>query len=190
MSPGQPNRRPRSEVPPTDPTGRARALPHGLGGAEIGDGWVDTNDARILKDRLRRREAQVEKLKRDRAELKVAMRLKTEEAYNEGLLSVAPTLLEIDQKIAELAHRILDAPIGGDELRLLKPLLVELGKMRDRLYGKTRQRVQSTSLSASVDINELQRQSRAALGAGAPGPETAGEDVVDVEPEDEEMIDE
>ena len=102
---------------------------------------------------------------------------------------MAPKLLEIDKRVAEITQALLTAEIGEDRLKVLKALLPELSKQRDRLYGKTRQRVQSTSLSASVDINELQRQSRAVLGVGVPDAESAG-DVIEAEVVDEEMIDE
>ena len=75
--------------------------------------------------------------------------------------------------------------LGEDELKLLKALLPELSKQRDRLYGKTRQRLSTTSVSASVDINELMRQGQAAKSL-----EPGGE-VIDVEVLDEqEDIDE
>jgi hypothetical protein len=184
--PGQPNKRPRSEVPPTDPNGRAKPVGGGVPGShEIDAAWGDTDDPRILKDRLRRYKAQVAKVKQDRADMKVAMRLKTEEAYNEGLLSVAPQLLAIDKRVAEITTALLEGHLGEDELKLLKTLLPELSKQRDRLYGKTRQRVDTTSLSASVDINELQRQSREALPVG----DAERAEPIDVEVLDEEMID-
>lgn len=167
-----------------------RAVPvgHGVPGShEIGALWAPTDDPRILNERLRRREAQVTKLKKDRQELKDAMKLKTEEAYNDGLLAVAPALLEIDKKITAVVDKMLTAGIDEDNLKVLKALLPELSKQRDRLYGKTRQRVQSTSLSASVDINELQRQAQAMLPKGGAGdPEAA----IDVDVIDEEMRDE
>lgn len=170
-----------------------RAVPVGNGIAgshEIGALWAPTDDPEILKDRLRRRDEQVRKLKEDRAELKVAIKLKTEEAYNEGLLAMAPKLLEIDSAVTELAQKILKRSAEGiadEDLKALKVLLQETTKQRDRLYGKTRQRVTSTSLSASVDINRLQEQSRGVLAAGVE-PETVDE--IDVDVVDEEMIDE
>jgi hypothetical protein len=143
------------------------------GSHEIDAFWGDTDDVRVLKDRLRRQKAQVEKLKRDRAELRAAMKLKTEEAYQEGLLSVAPALLEVDKKVTAIANEILSGEIDGERLKVLKALLPELGKQRDRLYGKTRQRLEQSTVSASVDINELLRQKQGVL-------EAAGE-VIDVE---------
>lgn len=182
---GQPNRRAPEDVPPTDLTGKAKRVGHGVPGShEIDAFWVDTDDPRILKDRIRRYKAQVEKVKRDRSELKVALKLKTEEAYNEGLLASAPKLLEIDTKVTELANKILTRSSEGiseDDLKALKVLLAETTKQRDRLYGKTRQRVSTTSFSASADITEIMNRGRSAALAGV------GDDApIDVEPLGEE----
>lgn len=185
LMPDQPNRKRVSKPERAVPVG------HGVPGSHEFDAlWEPSVDPLVLNDRIRRYKAFADKARRDRAEMRQAMKLKTEEAYNEGLLSVAPKLLEIDKKVAELAHTILNAPIGEDEMKVLKPLLAELTKQRDRLYGKTRARVESTALSASVDINELHRQSQAALGvASSADPESAGE-TIEAEVVDEEMIDE
>lgn len=154
--PGQPNRKSPDELE------RARPLPGhgGTGNHSIEHAWAPTDDALVLADRLRRKSMQVEKLKRDKVELRQALSLKTEEAYQEGLLAAAPTLLAIDRKIADIVDRLVSSDVGEDELRLLKALLPELSKMRDRLYGKSRQRVQSSSVSASVDIGELMARAR------------------------------
>lgn len=182
--PGQPNRRPRSEVPPTDPNGKAKRVGGGVPSShEIDAAWGDTDDPRILKDRLRRYKAQVAKVKQDRMDLRAAQKLRFEEGYNEGLLSLAPTLLSIDEKITRMVDEILGGELDEDRLKLLKALLPELKEQRNRLYGKVRQRLSTTSVSASVDINELQRQSRdRELERGGSG-------VVDAEVVDEEVID-
>lgn len=163
--PGQPNRKPGI---------KGRFLAPGVR-SEVGDDWEPTVDPEELNRRLERRRRQVVKLKQDRSDLKAAMRLKTEEAYNEGLLSVAPALLEIDKKLAEITQRLLEGDLEGDDLKLLKTLLPELSKQRDRLYGKTRQRLESSSVSASVDVNELLRQRQGGVLEAGSG------DVVDAE---------
>lgn len=177
--PGQPNRRPVSERPPTDPTGKAMPVGHGVPGShEIDAFWADTDDPRVLKDRLRRYKAQVEKAKQDRRDLREALKLKTEEAYIEGLLANAAKWQEIDAAITDIVHQAASGPIDEDALKVLKGLAPVVEKQRERAYGKVRQRVSTTSVSASVDINRLQESAQAAarLGAGSGDPE-----VIDVE---------
>lgn len=183
--PGQPNRKSGvSGVPVRDPvTGRVA----GVGNHSIDRDWSPTDDSEELKKRLERKSRQVEKLKADRGELRAAIKLKTEEAYNEGLLSVAPKLLEIDKRVAEITQTILSGSIDEDALKLLKALLPELSKQRDRLYGKTRQRVDTTSSSFSADLTELMNRKSVVSLPALPDPAS---DVVDAEVVDEEMIDE
>lgn len=193
MSPGQPNRRSKDAVPPRDVGGRAAPVVYsdgsnaGVGSHEIDHAWGPTDDVRVLEDRLRRRKAQVEKLKADRRELRESLKLRTEEAYIEGLLANAAKWQELDARVTDLAHSIMSqAVISEDDLKVLKAMLPEIGKQRDRAYGKVRQRVSTTSVSASVDINRLQERALGGqLGAGGSvlDPET-----IDLDPEDVEEL--
>lgn len=178
---GQPNRKGPGELerarPLIDPvTGK----PAGLGNHEIDVSWPDTDDVLVLKDRLRRRKMQVEKLKEQRALARDAQRLKYEEGYTDALVELAPQLLAVDQKITAIVDQLLDGALDEDQVKLLKALLPELTKQRDRLYGKTRQRLSTTSLSASVDINAL-------MNGGKTVPVLDEGDVVDVPVLEEEV---
>jgi hypothetical protein len=128
----------------------------------------------VLEERLYRRKRQVEKLKRDKAELRASLALRTEEAYVRGLLENASRWMELDARATELAGEILGREeLSEGDLKALRVLLPEISRQRDRAYGKTRQRLESSSVSASVDINELLRQ----RGVG----ELVSGDVVDAE---------
>lgn len=157
--PGQPNRKKPEELE------RARPVGHGVpGGHEIDAFWADTDDPKVLKDRLRRYKAQVEKVKRDRSELKVALKLKTEEAFVDGQLSIAPLVVETRKRLAETVARLAAKDVlDDDELKMMKVGLQQLDRWEDRTYGKTRQRVQTTSFSASADITEIMNRKHGVL---------------------------
>lgn len=160
---------------PDDKLERAVPVPpgHGLsGGHEIDAFWDDTDDVAVLKDRIRRKQMQVEKLKEQKALAVAAQALKFEEGYTDALVNLAPQLLAVDEKITSIVNQLLDGDLDEDQVKLLKALLPELTKQRDRLYGKTRQRLSTTTVSASVDINALMNQNRGEVDPGV---------VVDVE---------
>lgn len=152
-------------------------------------GATPTCDPDWLNDRVRKLAMQVRKLKKDmkaeRASRRAALNLQHEEGYKDALLEFAPAMLELDEKIARIALGIIDkveaGESTGDERATLRLLLPQVEKQRERLYGRTTQRVDSTMVSASVDVAELARSSRSGRVID-PGPDP---DVIEAEVEAE-----
>jgi len=99
-----------------------------------------------------------------RADVDRIAELAREEGYQRTLDELLPAIVDQDRRLSVLTDQILEA--SASELReyvpLLKVLLAERKLWVDRKFGSATQRasVESRSVSASVDLNELIRLER------------------------------